>query len=728
MRERLLETRFISCFSESTGTFALGDESGSCGFVASVHRELSQESVAWLRKFLTECFAAARVTDRAGDDPDMLVRFFQAVHAGLFGEKQGAAQEVGEVSLAAARVTGDLIEVAGAGRCAAYRVTACNAGRVLSAEEGGDQSGLGTSLKVSMEMVKRSVSDDAVYVLTSARVDAGDAWDESLRHAIGAAAGNATEGCTVLFGEVGGALVVVGSETAVKAVAGPETRPEATGVAWYTSLREEIKKGAGALFREDRREDRQAKVPGAEAETETAAETAAELEPPARSVVPAAAEAAVGSRVETTAEPEARPEPEPRERVEEAEKEPRDEAVAATVGSAISPEFLGGAPLLEPVPPKVTRRTIAVPVRSLGLVIVAVAVCAGAYGLWARHSRPLRLFSWVSGRDRKMAASAANDAGGALVLGSVPSGAEVFIDNRVISGHTPVATVGVSSGTHEVKLRLGELGEWSGSVSLQPGDTANVNVAFVGGISVSSGAKQGLSVFLDDQPRGYTPCLLESIPAGLHVVRVEGEGFSPWQEEVVVSYGGISEVEVKPGKLPATGQVRVTSRLMGEEGFEDRGGAAVFVDGKRAGSTPAKIDTKPGLHSIKVGGLQGHSPSVFVIDVRPGGKHFIRADFGGGEPIVIDCLETRAPGGELMVYATLVNKREAVLSDVSLYLEKSGGVQVRWQPMVLVPGSRGVYASVIPESILTGEGVLKYFARARTSEGIEYYSEVRTAP
>ena len=716
-----METRFISCFSESTGTFALGDESGSCGFVASVHRELNQESVAWLRRFLTECFTAARVTENAGGEPGMLVRFFQAVHAGLFGEKQGAALEIGEVSLAAARVTGDLIEVAGAGRCAAYRVTARDARRILSTEEGGgEQSGLGTSLKVSMEMVKRSVSDDALYVLTSTRVDTGEAWDESLRRAIRSAAVNAPDGCAIMFGEAGGALVVVGSEVAVKTVAGPETPPETTGVAWYTSLREEIKKGASALFREDRHEERQA----------TAADAAPQVEPraPAGTEMPAAVEAGAGPRVEAAAEPEAQAGPEGRECLREVREEPHDETVAVVVESPVAPELLEGAPVLEPAAPKAMRRTIAVPVRSLGLVIAAVAVCAAAYGLWSGHGRWQHLLSWAGGHGRKSAGSTVNTAGGALVLGSIPSGAEVMIDNRVISGRTPVPTVAVSPGTHEVKLRLGELGEWSGSVSLQPGETANVNVSFIGGISVRSGAKQGLSVFLDNQPRGYTPCLLESIPAGLHVVRVEGEGFSPWQEEVVVSYGGISEVEVKPGKLPATGEVRVTSRVMSEEGFEDRGGAAVFIDGKRAGTTPAKIDTKPGLHSIKVGGLQGHSPSVFVIDIRPGGKHFIRAEFGGGEPIVIDCSETRAPGGELMVYASLVNKREAMLSDVSLYLEKSGGIQVRWQPMVLVPGSRGVYASVIPESILAGEGVLKYFARARTSEGIEYYSEVRTIP
>ncbi len=708
-----METRFISCFSESTGTFALGDESGTCGFVASAHKELNQENVAWLRAFLTECFAAARMQENAGD-AGLLVRFFQAVHAGLFGEKQGAALEIGEVSLVAARVADDLIEVAGAGRCAVYKVFASDVRRILSTEEGGvEQSGLGTSLKVSMEMVKKTISDDAVYVLASTHLETGAGWADTLRLAVRSAGVNAQECCAAMFGGAGGGFTLVGTEPALKSLAVPETQPGAAGVAWYTTLREEIKKGASALFRDERREERESTVSDAVpcAEPEVVPERTYEK------AVPAPDAAA-----------EAQPEASAVEGPQEPKEEAREEIAAAAETPPVAPRFLEGAPLLEPVPPKVKRRTVTVPVRGLGLVIAAVAVCVAAYGLWSAHGRDVRLFSWVGRGDNKAAAAGSNASAGTLVLGSIPSGAEVMIDNRIISSRTPVSTVTLSPGTHEVKLRLGELGEWAGSVSVQPGDTADVSVAFIGGVSVSSGTKEGLSVYLDDELRGYTPCLLESIPAGLHVVKVEGEGFSPWQEEVVVSYGGIAEVEVKPGKLPATGQVRVTSRVMTEEGFDDAGGAPVFVDGKRAGTTPAKIDTKPGLHSIKVGGLQGHSASVFVIDVRPGGKHFIRAEFGGGEPIVIDCSETRAPGGELMVYASLVNKREAILSDVSLYLEKSGGTQVRWQPMVLVPGSRGVYASVIPESILAGEGVLKYFARARTSEGIEYYSEVRTVP
>jgi hypothetical protein len=670
-----------------------------------------------------------------------VVSFFQSVHAGLFALKEGVAGDIGEVSVVAARVSDDNIEIAGAGRCAAYRVTGNEVRRMLPTDEqGAEQYGLGTSLKVSMEMVKRSFSDEATYVLTSRRVDNAEARAVGLIEGVRGAATNAQGFTTALFGEEGGGFAIVESEKADANAARPEVQPETPALAWYAALREEINKGPSAPLNVGGSQG----VSGKEVERPTEqGRVGVPLPSPDETEDDAREETIQEARGEVGGLPALEVGQEPAECIQEPPVANREipeleaghperlaeGAGAGAPGTAAGPQVPWERRVLEPIPAPARagrRRTVTLSVRSLGILAAAVALCAAAYAFWAGHDRVFRLFSSIGTSGERGGEPGGLNAGGALVLGSVPSGAEVIIDNRVLGSRTPVSTAAVSPGTHEVKLRLGELGEWAGSVSLRQGDTTRVNVAFIGGISVSSGSKQGLSVFVDNELKAYTPCLLESIPAGVHVVRVEGEGFSPWQEEVVVSYGGISDVQVKPGKLPSTGQVRISSRVMTEEGFEDAGGAAVFLDGKRVGATPAKIDAKPGLHSIKVGELQGHSPSVFVIDVRPGGKHFIRAEFGGGEPIVIDCLETRAPGGELMVYASLVNKREAVLSDVSLYVEKSGGAQVRWQPMVLVPGSRGVYAAVVPESILSSQGVVKYFARARTSDGVEYYSEVRT--
>ncbi|MCX5801208.1 MAG: PEGA domain-containing protein [Candidatus Eisenbacteria bacterium] len=317
--------------------------------------------------------------------------------------------------------------------------------------------------------------------------------------------------------------------------------------------------------------------------------------------------------------------------------------------------------------------------------------------------------------------------GGTLSVSSIPPGAEVMLDDSVISSRTPVSSANVSPGLHRLTMRLGDLGEWSGSVNVRTGDTANVEVAFVGQIAVNSKPQEGLSVLLDGEPRGFTPCLLESVPAGLHIVKVEGKGFSSWEEEVLVAQGGTAEVQVSPGKLPATGVVRVTAAQVSEEGYAESNGRAVFIDGRQAGATPLKINVKPGFHSIRVAGTKGDAPSVTVIQVRPGGKHFIKAEFAGVQPILVECLQTRMPsGGQVVLCASLAGNTGTDISRVELYLEKLDSSRAGWEPMTLLSGSRSVYAAAVPLGFASGGDQIRYFAKVTTAEGLEYFSDVAT--
>lgn len=363
--------------------------------------------------------------------------------------------------------------------------------------------------------------------------------------------------------------------------------------------------------------------------------------------------------------------------------------------------------------------------KSVPVMALVVTLGVGSYVFWAKGGG-----QWVSGLLK--GGGAAIDAGvkgktlkSALSLSSIPPGAEVVLDDSVIAARTPVSRVAVSPGTHQIAMRLGELGEWTGNVAVQPGDTANVSVAFMGGIAVNSRPVDGLSVILDGEPRGFTPCVLESVPAGVHVVKVEGKGFSTWEEEVLVTQSGISEVDVIPGKLPETGLVQITARHVTEEGYEESNGRGVFVDRRKVGATPLRTALKPGYHSIRVAGTKGEPPSVTVIQVRPGGKHFIRAEFAGVQPIEVDCLETRvSSGGQAIIYASLSGSNEAEISRVELYLEKSDSGRAGWETMTLLPGSHSIYAAAVPEGFASGDGQLRYFVRVTTSDGLEYFSEV----
>jgi hypothetical protein len=62
---------------------------------------------------------------------------------------------------------------------------------------------------------------------------------------------------------------------------------------------------------------------------------------------------------------------------------------------------------------------------------------------------------------------------GSLQIVSRPSGAEVFLDGRVV-GRTPLMISQVQSGAHDVRLQLGGFRRWATAVQVRPGTRARV--------------------------------------------------------------------------------------------------------------------------------------------------------------------------------------------------------------------------------------------------------------
>jgi hypothetical protein len=62
---------------------------------------------------------------------------------------------------------------------------------------------------------------------------------------------------------------------------------------------------------------------------------------------------------------------------------------------------------------------------------------------------------------------------GSLQVLSRPSGAQVFVDGRVV-GRTPLVIPGVRSGGHDVRIELSGFRRWSTSVQITPGSRTRV--------------------------------------------------------------------------------------------------------------------------------------------------------------------------------------------------------------------------------------------------------------
>jgi hypothetical protein len=670
--------------SDDARSFELMDTQGvsvCLVYIGYLGCEPRREALDWLQSFLRERFEKAFAEAFESGQKGSLVAFFQSAHADLFRERARWPEGLAQISLVAAHVHEDTIEIASVGTCATYRISRSGVERVIPSDgNGGEGCHLGASLKVSVEMVKRSLAQGVSYLLTSKRVDVSSSWSSNVTEAVRVAKTDAASGAHMLFGTETGSFVILGAREISEKEAS-EDKTLGTDVKWYKKLREEL---AGALQGQSIPSAVQGEAPSHESFVSEATSSESTL------------------TVETTSG-------------EEATKAP-------DLAGQHAEEFLS---VLKTPRPKSALFSFAV--KRAPLVALAVAVGVAIYVLWTNDGGVWAKRFFRGARIAGDQTIPVKTLRGTLSLNSTPPGAEIMLDDSVITPRTPVSLAAIPPGTHQIAMKLGELGEWTGNVAVQPGDTANVRVAFMGEIAVSSRPQEGLSVVLDGEPRGYTPCVLESVPAGLHIVRVEGKGFSAWEEEVVVTHGGIAEVQVSPGKLPETGLVRVTAGQVSEEGYQESNGRGVFIDGRKVGTTPLKIEVKPGFHSIRVTGLKGETPSVTVVQVRPGGKHFIRAEFAGAQPVLVECTQTRlSSGGQVIMHASLTGNADAEVSRVELYLEKMDSNRAGWESMTLLPGSHSVYAAAVPEGFVSGGGQIKYFVRVTTSEGLEYYSEVNT--
>ncbi|UCF79745.1 MAG: PEGA domain-containing protein, partial [Candidatus Eiseniibacteriota bacterium] len=551
-----MEFTLRSHTTDESRSFLLRDEGGECACLVSVAGDERGKTVRWLREALSKRFERTLLTGKGGSGKSSLVGFFQSAHRKVFSEAARRRGSAAQISMVAFKRDENTVHFASVGDCAAYQVKGSAVERLLPTDEAvGEPSFLGQTLKVRVEMAKRTLYPGMSYVLASSRLDTAlrllrEASEDEL---------SAEEATSSLFGPEGGALAIL---RVARTVSEERVRDEE----WYRELRAEL----------------------------------------TRAVVPR--ETARGKVVSSL--PNGRPE-------------------------------------------RRSRRFFSV--QGVSLLLAAGTVALLLYALWVHWAGP-RLHG-LSGAGSRGSDNSVTEGKltGALSLGSVPSGAEVLLDADVVSSDALSPVLSGTPGSHRVTVRHSELGEWMRDVELAAGDTMRMEVRFAGDIAVSSGAKRGLSVLVDGEMRGRTPCVVESVAAGSHVVTVGNEEFGPWEEQVFVAHGGVAEVHVDPAQASESGIIKVTSERMTAQGYEASTGDDVFVDGRRVGSTPLEIRLKPGLHSVRVSPDEDSAPWLRVFEVRRGARHFIKAELGGVEPLLVECEEIAAPGRQvgLLIHASL---------------------------------------------------------------------------
>jgi hypothetical protein len=141
-------------------------------------------------------------------------------------------------------------------------------------------------------------------------------------------------------------------------------------------------------------------------------------------------------------------------------------------------------------------------------------------------------------------------------------------------------------------------------------------VPTTGSIAVTSAGPQGeshpVAVFVDGEKRcASTPCKIEGLQPGTHLVRTESEGQFSADRAVAIEAGAAATHHVTVESAVAQAGLRIAA-----EGV----GLRVYVDGRDVGMPPITLDAlAPGSHVVRVVGDEGlYAPFEETVSLSPG--------------------------------------------------------------------------------------------------------------
>lgn len=154
---------------------------------------------------------------------------------------------------------------------------------------------------------------------------------------------------------------------------------------------------------------------------------------------------------------------------------------------------------------------------------------------------------------------------GSIEVISDPPGAQIYLDGNfqgVTHTGTPFDIIGISPGTHIIRLELADYQPFSRSVTVTEGGITPVVAVLIkntpppvpdttGQLYISS-SPAGADVFLDNAYKGFSPLSLSDIPAGSHVVLLKLPGYTDWTGTTTVIAGQTTTLAGSLTPIPVT--------------------------------------------------------------------------------------------------------------------------------------------------------------------------------
>lgn len=117
-----------------------------------------------------------------------------------------------------------------------------------------------------------------------------------------------------------------------------------------------------------------------------------------------------------------------------------------------------------------------------------------------------------------------------LIVTSVPANADVFI-NGVLVGKTPFEQKNLEEGDYEIQVKMPNYKTFKETIKLEKGKKVEINVALEKTdiyVSITSNP-QGANVYIDGLLMGKTPIELTELSEGEHILKLELDGYLPYE-------------------------------------------------------------------------------------------------------------------------------------------------------------------------------------------------------
>lgn len=253
---------------------------------------------------------------------------------------------------------------------------------------------------------------------------------------------------------------------------------------------------------------------------------------------------------------------------------------------------------------------------------------------------PLPQESWVTDTALFNVGQAVQARYGTLAISSNPAGASAYVDG-VFVGRTPT-NYGTTVGTHSVSIGLDGYNTFETSVNVPANQvtnvTTNLGVRQVNGRLNLRTNVAGALIFINNVRQGELPAggeiNINNLPAGIHTIRLEANGFATMEQQFEIRAGETSTVNFALTR--SNGMVNFTSSVPGAE---------VYIGNEYQGTTPTTMLNLPAGRYDALFRLNGYNDRVVSFDVQADSSQTVTAQLERDSNLLVPAIGLQVPSG-----------------------------------------------------------------------------------